>query len=349
MQKKLIGYTVLMGLGLGLAFYASVDTQKDKDLGQVWDDVAADKIVSVDYVVTAPQRKVVVQRIPNNKGFWVSFKSEDKVSPPAPEAGVDPTQAPPPTPETKVVEESFRADNKMAQFFDSFKPLRAERVVGDDKDIKLADFGIGADSPTLTLNLEGGKKLVYRIGQKSYGSSNVFVHDPERKKVILINGMQIENLADARSRMYERNMFEFDANDVKKAEIATDSLQAKWDQSERDDKGVLQWKEDREGSSPKASYKTWMDKVLKVKLQRYATETERSQVEAAPVVMSITFLDTRGPTDKLEFRKTSGIDPESKGTDEYWVTSKFLGIPARIPTVRIEPIIKELPTLLGKN
>ena len=346
MQKKLIGYTALMGIGLGLAFYASIDTQKDKDLGQIWDTVAVDKIASVQY--KAPQINIVVKKIPTGKGYWVDYRREEKISPPAPDANAGQANTLAPG-EDKVIEEGFRADSKMGQFFDSFRPLRAERVIGDEKDVKKEDFGLGVDAPVLSFTLEDGKTLTYTIGQKSYGSRNVFLHDPVRKKIILVDGSQIENLADARNRMYERNFYEFDLNDIKKAEIAAENLQVKWDQSERDSNGVLQWKEDQEGASPKPSYKTWMDKVLKVKLQRYASEAERQKIDATPVLLSISFVDSRGPAETLEFRKTVGLDPLSNGADEYWVSSKFLAVPARIPTVRIEPVIKELPSLVGKS
>jgi len=85
-----------------------------------------------------------------------------------------------------------------------------------------------------------------------------------------------------------------------------------------------------------------MERISKLRLLSYAEEADDARLAAVKPSFEVTLEKDGKVVDTLRFKKET-VD----GKPVYWVTSDFLKVHAKVPPARLEPIEKDLGTVLS--
>ncbi|MGE0172809.1 MAG: DUF4340 domain-containing protein [Oligoflexales bacterium] len=359
MNRSLSFYTLGLAGSLIFAYYSSMPKSDSGDDSVDWVNFPSDSVESV----TLESAKVNLSaNARSTGGFWIKMEQtvadaktdsehggDEKADLPS-ENPVDAAKPEGPEPAGKQVKiKEFKAGEGFNDLVSSFAPLKAKRVIGDAKSLDTKEFGFDSeDVMNLKVKTKDGKELKLKIGKKAYGSSNLFALDEEKGKVILVRGNRIEDLAKADQRMYERNIFKAQQEDVKKARVTAGEKNLNLDHSVRDEHGNFSWKQDKEGAAAEKIYTNWMDKIWRLKLIEFADVATNEQLNAAATIFELSFFDEHKEIEKIVLKKI--VVPGEAGQPNkinYWIKTDFLGSFAKIDLNKAEAIEKDLPSLLA--
>jgi hypothetical protein len=226
----------------------------------------------------------------------------------------------------------------------AFNPMQVLRVVGEVKN--LDEFGLAEPEGTFGIKVSDGKSFEFKVGKKGFGTQNLYLLDTAKKSVILVEGGAIDALRRARARLYERRLTaqkfeELTALVVSTPGASEDAASTKSRRIQalkKDEKGESQWGDEGAKATPKASYKSWIDKVERLRLTSFAKASDEEELKSAKTLFEIALYAGEKMVDKIVIKR--GTSPD------YWVTSEFLGTHGRLGAGRVEPIEKDLETVL---
>lgn len=374
MQRDIGIYGGLLVVGLGLAYWASLPTPEGAEEKVQVFSIDPKQITEVTYTSKDDKSKIDVTttaaKRSNDERFWVSYAKSEPVVPtpseredepkPADKSAVDGSKkddkaaTPPgekkddkPPPPPKVTKERFLAGERLDDIVKGLNPLLASRVFKDVKDEQLAEFGLKDAQQVFTVKGADGQLLTIKLGRKSYGSSSRFAmevgKDGKNGRVFLIDDQNFENLERAPVRLYDRRLVAIELGDVQKATIMMEGkAPKKLAHTQRDKNGELLWTDDEEGAAPKPSNDSWMERISKLRLLSYAEEADDARLASVKPAFEVILEKDGKVVDTLRFKKET-VD----GKPVYWVTSDFLKVHAKVPPARLEPIEKDLGTVLS--
>ncbi len=318
MRKQIFGYIALLCVALGVAYLASNPADDKGEMANDWYSIKPDQIKSIRY--EDPQVKTKIE--PKDFGYWAEVEEKKKL----------------PDGSEKTEEEAFKASGEMKPIEEELNPLVALRVVGSAKDQNLADYGLQEQNRKFVVEPKSGPALTLIIGKKSYGSREAFALDEAKQEVILISGNIVDQVKNARTRLYERDIVKAEDERIKKAEVTHQGKTVRWDHSERDQNGALLWRDDKEGAPAQASYRNWMDKIYKTKVMSFPSLEEQKRISSLQPFLVVTFFGERGEIDKVSFFKEEG--------DKYYATSSSLKTWVAVNPSRITPIEKDIEGIM---
>ncbi len=330
MKVDLRLYTLLLAVGLGLAWWASLPVEDeakekytvfkidDKSIGDI--TYTADNIVAKVYKPAGKSR------------FWVTWEKKPKDK----DKGNEPLH--------------FVASDKINRFIESLDPLQAERLIGKVEEAKLEGFGLKEPEATLKITSADGKNNIdINFGKKSYGSSNRFALENRSQQVILVKSVDFDALETAQKKFFERKIFDQDYDDVSKAHLKAQEKSRTLNHDTRNDRGQLVWTAEGEEEAKK-SYQSFMDKFKKLRITEFLEVSREQQLKDKPALLSVEFEDSGKVIEKIKFIKLDagqGLSAQSQGEAEYWVYSDFLNAWARISTSRMAALEKDIPNIIG--
>ena len=334
MRLNILPYLTVFLISLLVTYFATMPSAKD-DKG-------------IDFIKINPEAVEKIQFEKENLsilgtrlsagGFWIKHvatkESKQKKS-----DGEDKVQEP--------VTTEFKANEKIIDLLAMFSPLRAIRVLGDISEFEASEFGFTEnDKPgVLTITHSGGKSFSLKIGKRSYSSSNFYVLDQKSSKIILINARKIQDLERAKSRMYERKVFDVDLDDVDQATIKVGTSEIFLDHTTRDSKGKKIWKV-KDIEDDNRNFNIWRDKISKLSLVRFASEEERTQIKStSKPFLSLQLMNGAKPIETLELIRVKSTE-NSEEKVNYWIKSGFLGMAALLNKSRAETIEKGIESLV---
>lgn len=376
MRLDLSVYSVLLVLGLGLAYWASLPSSND-DLKKI--NVMSIEPNSIQEIsFNSPEVTSVATRSADQKQFWIKLSKTKTLPTPTPTTTpsptpsqtpvkpgdkpgetpvASPTPAPTPTPPppTETKTENFLASDKIDDLFSSFNPFQAMRVIGKVTDEKTLDeFGLKDPKESLIITTKDKGAYELKLGKRSYGSANRFVLDVKKNEVLLVDDTPFDQLKKADYRLFERRLIALNFDDLTKALIKFGEKSKKLAHTKRDDKGNIQWTTDDDAATPKPQYSTWLGNVQKLRVVSFSDETQTKQLTEAPPVLEIALEKDGTVLDTLVFKKLptspdSKEDKNEKGDTapfSYWVTSQFLKTFAKINASRMDTIEKDIPNII---
>lgn len=333
MRLDITAYSLMLVGGLGLAYWASLPVS-DSDPNKVSLFSVEPKAIA-KMTLTGGEAEVAATR--NDEGrYWIDFK---KAAPVKPE-GV-PEGHPAPAPEAA---ERFLAGEKMKDLLAAFNPLEAQRSLGKVDQAALEEFGLKDAKEKFTLTTASGSTFSLVLGKQSYGSRNRFVLDERDGKVLLVGGDAFGDLARANIRLFERSILSGPIEEVQKAEIKAGGKERRFDHTKKDQNGALQWSEDSEGAAANAGFKSWFDKIDRLRLVSYADAGQTESAEKQTPFLVVNFLKDNKPVDELRF-----VRVDEAGQAAYWVKSSYLASWVKLAANRMEPIEKDIATMLGSG
>ena len=359
MKKELVIIVTLLFLSFGLAYRASLPVS-ESDESKEWFSVDPKGVTAITYKL--PLKSIHATQQPDGQGYWVDWSETTEIRKPAalpPPAAhpVDPTAAastspsPTPTPaepvETKTEAMGFKANEQISTILDALKPFRAVRVVGKADKLDVKEYGLDDKAGLLTIATSKGESFNLRVGKRSYGSRNVFALDEKQGQVILIEATVIESLENAKTQLYERRIVAKELAEFKQVKAVAGGQEKALVQGDKDQNGEATWKDADEGATAKPNYKTWLDNVAKMRVQRFATKEEEAKIAGLPPFLELVLVDGDKEHDRLAFRKVEvGGLPDEKELS-FWVSSKFLGINAKVPAGRMTTFETDVQGIVG--
>ena len=329
MRLDITVYSLLFAGGLGMAYWASLPAaESDPNKVSV---IAVDPKNVVELTLTGGEASVTAVRRTGDNKFWITY-SKAPVAKPDGTAG-DPAAA---------LNERFLSGEKIKDILDGLNPLEAQRAIGKLEDSQAEEFGLKDSKEKFTVKTTSGKSLSLVVGKQSYGSRNRFVRDEKDGRVLLINGDIISDLSKANVRLYERGLLSNPIEEATKAEAKAGTKAKKFDHSKKDATGNRIWAEDVENATANASYKSWFDKLDRLRLMSYATDEQAASLDKEVPFLTVSIAKDEKSSDSLAFARTTSGDKT-----EYWVKSSFLGSWAKLAENRMEPIEKDIPSILG--
>lgn len=314
MRNSILGYVALLAIALGVAYYASNPTEDKGDMAKEWFAVKPAALKAIRY--NDPQVQVVIE--PRDFGYWVDVNEKKKQ--------LDGTE--------KDEHEAFKASQEMKTVEEGLNSFAALRVVGPAKAQNLADYGLDELDKKFVVEPKSGSPLTLAMGKKSYGSRDAFALDEAKQEVILVPGTLVDQVRNARTRLYERDIVKVEDDKVKKAVVELGDKTARWDHSERDQNGALMWRDEKEGSPAQAAYRNWIDKVYKTKVMSFPSLEEQKKISSLKPFLVVTFLGERGEIDKVTYVK--------EGDDKFYAMSTSLKLWAAVNPSRMVPIEKDI-------
>ncbi len=322
-RRDFVGYCLLLVASLGFAYWATRPAN-DGDVDRV-EIIKIDPKIVREVTYESAGEKVSIKLRPQTGAYWVRHET------------LTPVQGEPAT-----IQE-FRATERMKDVLASFNPLEALRTVGKASSDELEEYGLKDQPATLKIHSLDATLLELKIGKKSYGSSNIFALDNKDNRVLLLVGQYIDYISKAPAQLFERNLLSRPIEEYTRVVITRGDENVALVQAARDKEGGVQWRVDAESSTPKPSFRTWLEKVASLRIMSYADSSDLKQLEAADTRFELIFEHNGMPVDSLRFKTLS----QNKGSDEVWVTSKFAMTDVKLGENRAEPVIKDLSTILS--
>ncbi|MBF0440724.1 MAG: DUF4340 domain-containing protein [Oligoflexales bacterium] len=350
MHRNFIFYGMLLAVSLGLAYYASLPLDKDSEVNKAWTSIEKETIQKI--ALNTKTQNISVRSNADGKGFWIDqvtrIEKADKKEADKKEA--DKKEAD--KKEAEEIKIGFKANENIKELFDFLNPLRVVRVLGDIDSLNKNDFGLNDSKRMFSVFQKDGKETNFTIGSPSYGSRNVYIVDNQRKKVLLVDGSIFEKLEQSESMYFERRLFDFEMKDIVKVEVTFNEKPSTWIHTDRDEKGALVWKNEKDKTKVVSSFQNWLDKIQKFFVVKYADEPSSKELENVKPFLEVAFYTSSGgKVESLVFKKLQPVSGSSLKDDKtvekektsYWIRSGFNGSYGQVNSGRGEAFEKDLP------
>lgn len=237
---------------------------------------------------------------------------------------------------------SFVANDQFGAFVGSLDPLKVSRVIGDSAAFDLADFGLEGERPVLKVFYGDDDEFALKIGVAQFNSSKIFVEDTRQKKLLLVTGSNLQRFNKARSKFFERDLIQTSWREIATAEIIAGKRQKTLVQSRKGKNGVKGWSDDGASAEPNSSYKTWLNKITRMKIIEYVDQNIGKKLMGAIPFLEVSFSGDGAILEKLRFFKLD------KNDEEYFVWSKTLGVYAKVDSSKVDTVKKDLDSIFGQ-
>lgn len=322
MRLNLGIYALLMVVGLGLAYWASLPEEEGSEGEKAVFSVSPASVMSLTY--ETPKTYVQVARKGGEGRFWATVASKKKT-------GDGKAQ--------KQEKETFPVNDRFQEILEGVNPLMAVRVIGTVDETKLGEYGLDKTESSLSIKAEGDGSYQVVLGDTSYGSSNRFAKSGG--EVILLDGKRFESLERAKFRLYERDPLDFKFQETTKARIvAGDESQTLHHIDVKKGDG-RRWGFSEDPDSAEASLGSWMDKISRLRIMTYAKPDQRKNLEKASSFLRVELIEEDDVMDELVFKRLT-----ADGETTYWVSSNHLGTYGKVSTNRMKPIEGDLQNIL---
>lgn len=380
MLGKLTPYILLLLGSLGLAYYSSLPGNDKKSTASQWLDIRGDQVATIKYqeaktksVTISPYQKssywVTVEEFkkpakpltklaskPGDGHEHHSHGPEEAEAAPAADKVAKVDQPPPIASEPLGITEikGFKANQNVTSLIDFFAPLYADRRLGNVSPENRDAYGLGTEAAKLTIEAKNGAKHEFLVGAKSYGTANKYLFDQQRQELLLIKSVDLDNLAQASSKLFENKLTDIAAADFEQIAVSRGTQKATWDHTSQDGKGRRVWKKNRNDTQPDKALESWVDKIAKLRAQKYATADEVKKLEDSPALFSLAVLVENKEKELFVFKRQEesvGASGQPAGATEYsyWVKTGFLGTYVRVSNNHLDAIDKDLPTLMSNS
>lgn len=231
--RALSGHLVTLGVASAVALV--VWTRKDPEAtGQkanveVWGG-SADSVEKISF--DAEGRSVRLERHKDGQGLWYVGQVDKTVDvkPPSPHAdsGVSDAASSPagdaaaPAGEKKRESTRFVSVEQGKKLAESLAPLLALRRLGKLDEARAAEFGFDKSEGTLKVTLAGRERAL-TFGGTTPGGGDRYVKD-DSGELFAIGGNVAQSVLFAESRLVERNLHGYEADELKSAKIERGTL-----------------------------------------------------------------------------------------------------------------------------
>jgi hypothetical protein len=267
---------IVLGVLLGVAMVASYVTWTHADeKTEETDKIAMFRASEGDVTKiswTAEDTVLVAEKKKDDKGdyTWVTVtETITKAKPPEPADTDASTPAPEPEKETKIT--AFLGNDQAQEMWTDFSPLKALRELETTATTDPKVFGL--DTPKSTLELtKGAEVMTMPVGGETWGSKDRYVG--LNGKVFLVDDQDLRPLQYGKTRLVERNLQPLAEADLDTVTVTKGTNSVVFTQKNREDRAKAFWSRESAPETADAAAATWLDKLLKVKLQVFVADAD---------------------------------------------------------------------------
>jgi hypothetical protein len=316
MQREILLYSFLVVCGLGASYWASLPVSSTNLQKSPLFSVDSAEIKEV--ILTSQENMTTLTQDNDSKKFWIVIENrmEDKQ---AKEIGAL---------NLKKTSLRFLANSSVEKLLNLFNPFYAVKKIGKINDVRRKEFGFNKESKKLEMKFSGSKEgYVYQIGARSYGTKNLFILDQKTDLIYLVPRSALSYLEQAKRKLFERRLFDFDLEDVASLNVRSDKKKLSMAHTQRDEKGELFWTESVEGGAvtvPHKSFYNWINKIKKMKVIKYSnvdSQPSEEEILGSKTIFEIQFLKSAKIMGYIVVKKTEVAGKLGDKTYQYWVKS----------------------------
>jgi hypothetical protein len=375
MRADLVVYSILLVLGLGAAYYSTLPSDSGEESKVKILAIEPQNIADITFLSEQADPKITIEVSAKKRSeddrFFIDFKKTEtpkakkadetpppKVHDPLSDDSKDegdksksseepkPGNTEPSPAQPIVTSDQFLGNEQMEELLKSLNPFVASRTFTQVDEKQLEEFGLKTPTQKITITTNDGKKQVFSLGRKSYGSSQRFILEESTggggNRVLLVEDTIFGQLENANKRLFDRRFMADNFELVTKAEVKTSTgIQKKLSHTQKNKDGDLLWTDDEPDAPAKPSYDSFMDRIEKLRLSKYASAELEATLKTTAPFLSITLEKDSKVLDTVEFKKIVSQDNKT----QFFVTSQFLKSHGEIQASRIETIEKDLDTV----
>jgi hypothetical protein len=336
-MKSIATHLILLGISSLAAFGIwTRDEKAEKPAAaqvEVWSG-SPDSVESITY--ETKQRKVRLEAKKDALGRWYVVQYEkEQATPPSGHPPIDGAKAPPAEPGKRETTR-FVAVKQADTLVEKLASLRALRSLGKPTAARAADYGLDKPEGTLTVKL-GGKNQSLTIGAQTPGGSERYAKHGASGEVFAIEGDLSQSLAFADSRLMERELHGFAADEIKRVRISKGG-------KSRDLVRVVEkqdaWADVATPTTPNETLVNWMSKLERVRTLEFA-EKQAPPPGPDQLVVRVEYFGPSKSLGFLELYKVTG----AKGP-EYWARTEYTRWFVKVVNTAAEQLDQDLAALL---
>jgi hypothetical protein len=326
-------YAVLLLIASGFAYQSWTDETAPKSTDTVVIfEPGKDGVTSVDWTGERSAAHLEFSGPVDDSDVWITAGRRKRIQAPAPppeekpEAeegdGVEPSAdtEPPPAP-TPVYGEpaltSFPGNTSAQALAERFSPLTALRRFDSLSDDQLADMGL-AEASSMLLVEGGGRTMRLEIGDKAYGSSDLYAREPGSTTAYLLSRKVVGSLKSASTSLRDKNLFGFAATDAVAASIQKAGAKSPTETTHqgRHDKDNAFWS--AVGSDEvDPVLDTLIKRIFEAKAMRYLVTTDAPAAEDLEPLVHVVFRDERSDLGAIAFARRVKEDASTGASTGY--------------------------------
>lgn len=352
--RGLLVHVALLFVSLGLAYQVwsrspeeKRNATKTKETTVVVWDARAEDVQWVDLM--SDKKYAKVERRKGDKDgdayFWVTTERE-KVD--AKKPGDTPESLAAPA-EPASQKKAFLGGDAADKVIAGVAPLRALRALGKPGDAQTKDFGLAEAKDTLRM-MSGGRTRELALGAKVYGGSDRYALDRSTGEVFVLGGDVVRDLESAESRLMEREVHAFKADEVGSVQITRGQQKRELKRGGGADAKSAFWADAAKADTKDETATNWMTKVDRLKVQEYVedeTKLGSGDESATPeFVAKIVYVKKNGG--ELGHLEISRLAGSKEGKFDYYVRSEHTRRLAKVSQYLGEQVEQDLDAVVTK-
>lgn len=327
--RALSGHLVALGLASAVALV--VWTRKDpaatsqKGNVEVWGG-SAEAVERIAF--EAEGRSVRLERRKDGQGLWYvgSVDKTVEVKPAGADAGAD---AGAPT-EKKRESSTFVSVEQGKKLAESVAPLLAVRRLGKLEESRAEEFGFHKPEGTLKVTA-GGRERTLIFGGTTPGGGDRYVKD-DAGEAFAISGSVAQSVLFAESRLIERNLHGYEADELKGAKVERGTLSRELVRVEDKKDG---WADAATPTTLDETAGNWMSKLDRLRPTEYAAAAPSSSETVARV-------EYAGADGELGFLELVKGPPGSSGKPDYYLVTERTRLHGKVPATLGEQVEQDV-------
>jgi hypothetical protein len=229
-EVRIYGLLLLVALGFSYAAWQGEDTPSSSEVVVVFDPGKAGA-TSIDWTGERSAAHLEFSGPVDDADVWITAGRRQRIAAPAPipeekaseENQGDSEGSPEEQEDAKPVYgepelTSFPGNTTASGLAEQFAPLTALRRFDGLNQEQLETMGLLTVSSRLLVD-GGGRRLELEIGDKAYGSSDVYAREPGATTAYLLSRKVVGSLKSASTSLRDKNLFGFDPTEVAKASV----------------------------------------------------------------------------------------------------------------------------------
>lgn len=332
-------YAVLLLLASGFAYQSLTGETAPKATDTVVIfEPGKDGVTSVDWTGERSAAHLEFSGPVDDSDVWITAGRRKRIQAPAPPpeekpeaekpeadegdgAEPDADAEPPPKPEPVYGEPeltSFPGNTTAQGLAERFAPLTALRRFDALSDDQLAEMGL-AEASSMLLVEGGGRTMRLEIGDKAYGSSDLYAREPGSTTAYLLSRKVVGSLKSASTSLRDKNLFGFAATEAVAASIQKTGAKSPIEATHqgRHDKDNAFWS--AVGSDEiDPVLDTLIKRIFEAKAMKYLVATDAPAAEDLETLVHVVFRDERSDLGTIAFARRAKTDETGASKGDSW-------------------------------
>lgn len=239
--------------------------------------------------------------------------------------------------EAEATREVFRGGASVERLWEHLEPLRARRAFGEVDDATRAEMGLEEPKQTLEITARGRTRRL-ELGAQLFGSQHVYARAADGR-VVALSSAVVKDLQSGGERLVGKELLGVDRGHIVEAALAVGGQTSTVVQRDGRDARQASWAPAGEGEAPSAEWKSWMDKLLRLRATAWLEGAADPGWEPA---LTVTVTDDQGASEAWRLYRVAGED----GATAWRVVSDHGRLVAEVAAARAEELVVDLDGLL---